>query len=402
MTAHQFVRHWNWRVLAASAVFAWVTVVGTFMGATYAAAIFILAGILLVGGMVRRQWPTIDRRLAALAILMLALCWASSLWSIVPDRTVHGALQVSVIFFGSLVLLGEAGTVTEGVDTIFRVSLAGLTLGAALGLFDFLADFPIMSHVLSPHAPDYAKGTKMDRGLSYLVFLAWPLLAFAWQAGMRVWALGAAAILIAVISVSYGITVQLSLAVGTLALALAIIAPRLVAIGLSLAVSLAALATPIFALGLGERLLPLAARIKPSAVHRLEIWDYMSRRTFEKPLIGWGWWTAHALPIHPDELARYQYVTRDGSPHPHGNWMQLWVETGIVGVAIGLAFALLVIWRAWRLPGLYRPFALACCASVFTISLASFDLASDSWWAALSATALLFTIVPKPATMSGT
>jgi hypothetical protein len=79
----------------------------------------------------------------------------------------------------------------------------------------------------------------------------------------------------------------------------------------------------------------------------------------------------------------------------------LWVETGVFGVAIGLAFVLLVLWRVWKLPRAHRPFALACCASVFIIALASFDLATDSWWAALAATGLLFSILPRPSGASG-
>jgi O-antigen ligase len=199
------------------------------------------------------------------------------------------------------------------------------------------------------------------------------------------------------IAISYDITAKLSVAAGLAALLVALVAPWLVAGALALGAVIAATLTPVIALDFGKSLLPLAARIKPSAVHRLEIWDYMSRRAFERPWTGWGWWTARDLPIRPEELARYKYVTPAGSPHPHGNWVQLWVETGVVGVALGLVFALLVIWRVWRMPKPYRPFGLACATSVFVIALASFDLASDSWWAVLAATATLFAILPKPA-----
>jgi hypothetical protein len=53
------------------------------------------------------------------------------------------------------------------------------------------------------------------------------------------------------------------------------------------------------------------------------------------------------------------------------------------------------------MPRAYRPFALGCCASVFVVALASFDLASDSWWAALAAAGLLFSILPRPAIQAG-
>jgi O-antigen ligase len=386
----------DWRVILAIAAYGWMTVAGTFVGAADAAAAFGLAVLLFLGGTARRNWPELDRQLAAIAILFIALCWASTAWSIAPSHSAHGALQITLVAAGALILLGERKPLAHGATTILLAALTGATIGAALGLVDFHASFPIMRHLLPPNAPEYAMGSKMDRGLSYLVFLAWPLLAFAWRDRSRVWACLLAALVIALVGSSHGVTVQLSLLTGIVAFAIAAVAPRLVALGLALGSVAAAALTPILALDFGARLLPWAQRIKPSAVHRLEIWDYMSRRALERPLTGWGWWTAHMLPIHPDELARYQYVTPNGSPHPHGNWVQLWVETGVFGVALGLAFALLILWRAWRMPSPYRPFALACCASVFIIAMASFDLATDSWWAALAATGLLFALLPVP------
>jgi len=377
-----------------------MAIAGTFIGSGYAAAAFGFGLLLFLGGASRRQWPDFDRPLLAIAILFVALCWASSVWSIAPQHTIHGALQITLIFAGCLLLLGGNRYLRRNAHTILYATVIAAGIGAALALFDFRTDFPIMRHFLPANAFWVAVGAKMDRGLSYLIFLVWPLFAYAWQFRRRAWACGLAALVAALIASSYGITAQLSLATGLVAFAIAIVAPRLVAVGLAAVTCIAAALTPILALDFGARLLPLAARIKNTAVHRLEIWDYMSRRALERPLTGWGWWTAHMLPIRPEELARYQYVTANGSPHPHGNWVQLWVETGIGGVALGLAFVLLILWRAWRLPRPYRPFALACCASVFTIALASFDLATDSWWAALAATGLLFTILPAPTEMA--
>jgi hypothetical protein len=384
-------------VFIAMAAYAWMGSGGTFVGAGDAATAFALGALLFVIGVVKRQWPVPDRGLVAVAILFIALCWVSELWTIAPTRTTRGALQITFVFTGALILLGEAKYLEAGSHYIFRATMAGASLGAVLALIDLLTDFPIMRQLLPHDATEMAAGGKMDRGLIYLVFLAWPLIAYSWQAGFRAWTCLFGALVMAVIALSWGVTAQLSLAVGLIAFALSFISPMLVACALAVGSAIAASLTPILALDFGQSLLPWAARIKPSAVHRLEIWDYMSRRALERPLTGWGWWTAHALPIRPDELARYKYVTPSGSPHPHGNWVQLWVETGVFGVAIGLAFVLLVLWRVWKLPRTHRPFALACCASVFIIALASFDLATDSWWAVLAATGLLFSILPRPA-----
>jgi len=385
------------RLIVAMAALAWLGAGGTFVGAGDAATAFGLAGILVILGLLRRDWPVPDRALVTLAALFVALVWISSFWTVDAGRTTRGALQITAIFVGSLVLLGQAQYLRDGSDWIFRAAMVGAMAGAALAVIDFLSGFPIMRHLV-PHTDNmHAVAVKMDRGLAYLALLAWPLVAYSWTARLKRWTGALVALVIAAVGISYGTTAQLSILVGIVALAIATIAPAVIAMGLAIVSAAAALLTPFLALEFGPSLLPLAARIKPSAVHRLEIWDYMSRRALERPLTGWGWWTAHVLPIRPDELARYHYVTPSGSPHPHGNWVQLWVETGIVGVTLGLAFALLIIWRAWRLPKPIQPFALACCSSVFIIALASFDLATDSWWAILAVIGVLFGIIPRPA-----
>ena len=158
-------------------------------------------------------------------------------------------------------------------------------------------------------------------------------------------------------------------------------------------IAVVALASPWIVRGLDNRALPLVANIKSSVTHQLEIWDYMTARITERPLSGWGWLTANMLPIRPEELARYHWVGANGTPHPHDFWLQLWVETGVLGAILGSSFALLVLWRAWRQPIKIRPFALAAVAATFISSLASFNLATDAWWCAVTATGLLFALM---------
>ena len=380
-------------------VVAWVTVTGPFSGSGYAASFYGLGLVLLALGAAHRQWPRFDLRLGAIALLFLALCWLSISWSIEPQRTLRGAGQLTLIFAGALILLSQRWTLDDGAERIRTTALAGMSVGGALGAFDFLVDHPIMRHFVPPNGVYHAVGAKMDRGLAYAAILSWPILALNWRPGRKKWCVLMLVLVGAMIALSNASTVQLGAAVGLAALGVASVAPGLVAGGLAALSVIAALLTPVLALDFGATLMPLATAIKTSAVHRLEIWDYMSRRAFERPISGWGWWTAEYLPIRPDELARYRYVTAAGTPHPHGNWVQLWVETGIGGVALGLAFALLVLWRAWKMPKASRPFALACCTAVFIDAVASFDLASDSWWAVQAAAALLFSLLPKAASM---
>jgi len=135
----------------------------------------------------------------------------------------------------------------------------------------------------------------------------------------------------------------------------------------------------------------LAKVIKWSGIHRLEIWDYMSARILERPLTGWGLGVAKVVPIHADELATYLYADATGI-YPHNQWIELWLETGLLGIVLALALVLLAL---WRIRGRWGAYGLAAVAAALTASLLNFEITTDSWWAALAAAAVLYRLLPK-------
>jgi hypothetical protein len=56
---------------------------------------------------------------------------------------------------------------------------------------------------------------------------------------------------------------------------------------------------------------------------------------------------------------------------------------------VGLAFVLLVLRRIENMPPRLYPFGCAAFAAAVAVSASSFELTTDSWWAALALTALL-------------
>jgi len=143
-----------------------------------------------------------------------------------------------------------------------------------------------------------------------------------------------------------------------------------------------------------ERRAALARFLKMSGVARLEIWDYMTARVFEHPIRGWGLLNAKYLPIHPDELARYSYTDARGI-YPHNQWLELWVELGALGAALGLVLAVLLLRRVRLLPECLRPFGYAAFASAMTVASVNYEVTTDSWWCALAASAVLFSILGR-------
>jgi O-antigen ligase len=231
-------------------------------------------------------------------------------------------------------------------------------------------------------------GTKYNRGEDYLTLLLWPLLAF-WMLQARYGrALLVAGAVCVAASVGLSTTARVTLPAGFCVLLAAWLAPRFtmrLLIGGSVAMTLS---LPFVLRALAADRWVMWTNLKQSALHRLEIWDYMTARVFERPWFGWGFSTAKRVPIRPAEQRAFVYVDPQGV-YPHNQLLQLWLEMGVAGVAVGLAFVLLVLRRIDRLPPRLYPFGCAAFAAAAAVSASSFELTTDSWWAALALTAVL-------------
>jgi O-antigen ligase len=371
------------------AVFAVLPVVGLAAGPSYAPLLFGLAGIsTLLAGAEYRRWPALDRPVAVLALLFLLVCAAGWLDTFSPSLTRSRLGQMAGISIGCLLLLAlpVAEKATESLaEVLFWAVVAGVVVLGA----DTALGYPLQ-HALGGPAANI--GTKYNRGLIALVILAWPIAAGLVGRGKR----GRARLLIGLVLlaslVGLSATGLAALLAGLLVWLLALRVPRFVGIAMGAGMSALALALPLLLRVASGQREHLASVVKPSGIHRLEIWDYMSARILERPLTGWGLGTAKVVPIHAGELATYLYADATGI-YPHNQWIELWLETGLAGVLVALALVLLVLRRVDNGP--WRAYGLAAIAASLTASLLNFEITTDSWWAGLAAAAVLFRLLPK-------
>ncbi len=370
-----------------SAMLLALPVVGLAVGPLYAALVFGLGGLLaLYTGLKDRCPPAIDRQFAALALVFVALCWASTLWSVVPATTMRAAGQITLILAGALITLSIPPLETGPGRALIRLMPWFIGAGVALLCLDTCLGYRIQGLA-------GLDGNKYSRGIDYLVLITWPVLAYTvaqrnWRATIAV----AALIIIAVV-VGLSTTGAVGLLMGVVLLGLAALLRNATAPCLFTVVAALVAALPFMLRLLSASREELRPYIKPSGLHRLEIWDYTSARILDQPIFGWGLLSAKSVPIRPEELATYRFVDIAGI-YPHNQWLELWLETGAVGATLALIFLGLVLWRVWRkLPAETQPFAYAAIGSALTISWLNFEITTDSWWAALTASALLFKLV---------
>jgi len=368
-------------------VFALLPSAGLVNGALYAPLLFGL-GILVTpaGWAAYGARPRADGALLVLAGLFVALGWASIAWSVAPAESARRALQLSLIAGAALLLLAVRPPEGKTAKKLFPVMLAALAAGALIMMADRALGYKLQ-HLVASKAT-YA-ATKYNRGLDYLSLLAWPMLACGVAARRRGRELALAAILALLLAAAgKSTTAPVAMLVGGAGFALAVLAPRQVTRLAAGTVTLMAITLPVWLRAAAEHRASLAAYIKASGMHRLEIWDYMTARVAERPVLGWGLAAANAVPIRPAELAHYQFVVPQGV-YPHQQWLELWLELGVAGALLALALALLVFSRIDRLPLRIRPFGFAAFAAALAVSLSNFEITTDSWWAALAGTAFL-------------
>jgi O-antigen ligase len=364
------------------AVFALLPTAGLVNGPIYAPLLFGMAVLRLI---IWRQLPRFDPVLTALAAGFALLCWASCLWSIVPGHSVAGAAQTMAVLAGGLILLGGPAPPAR----LPGVMAGAILAGAALMVADRLTGNRFL-HVFTHHVG----ATKYNRGIDYLLILLMPLLGVL--VAERRWRLVALLAFAAACVVAAGknTTAYVSLPMAVLVLALAWRAPRLVPRLIGGGLAFGALLLPLALRALSGVRATFAPHIKESMLRRLEIWDYVSARVTERPLFGWGIWSAKSLPISSEELSHYVREHGQGI-YPHNQWLELWVETGFFGVLFGVGFVLLVLWRVRHLAPPLQPFAFAAVVLALMVSLTSFEVTTDSWWAALAACGFLFAAFDK-------
>ncbi|MBV8165542.1 MAG: O-antigen ligase family protein, partial [Alphaproteobacteria bacterium] len=272
--------------------------------------------------------PPLDLSIALTLLCVIAL--ASVTWAVDPDQSLARALRLIAECVEGVLLLDAVDRLEAAERRRVLIGLAlGLGVTALLGFVDAALGRGLMRWIHGAEAPP----TVGNRGDTVLALMMWPALVGLARRRGGAW-VASAAWAVAALAIALGLaaSAHLALAVASIVFAAAwwrgrglarvafVLAPALV-----LAMPVVPLVTP------PERpLLPLTL-LKPSAIHRLVIWQYTDQRIAEKPLLGWGMDAARAMPGHdvyrslPDATGterRYELMPL----HPHNGALQVWVE----------------------------------------------------------------------------
>jgi O-antigen ligase len=336
------------------------------------------------------------RVLVPLALLWL-WCMGASLWSFRPlSCLVSGLMLGGTIAGGWIAAVALARIDERGRRLLIQSLAAGLAVaGAAMVVCGVIerAHLADIGHVL----------WDMDAATTIVALLVWPVFAWLDHFGRRAAGLVLVLLCLAGVLLSHDLAAKVAFILAILVLGPARLLPKAtfplmaaMAVGLCLAAPWAALSLPAPQVSAGWSWLP------SSAHHRLTIWSFAAHHIADKPLVGWGFDSARAIPGGKTrvpvvrmtgckaedpliEVPGFDHpvpgdcVTWEESLplHPHDAWLQVWLELGAVGallVAWGMAA---VIWSGARMA---RPATAAATLAVGLVVCSVSFGAWQSWW----------------------
>jgi O-antigen ligase len=356
---------------------------GAFVGGSW--ALFGIAGGIIVFALIWRaqgRAPRLDRTLAIFTAVSLGVVALLNLRSSDPPISWHMLWQQSTIMIPLLLWFGpEIPDNVYSAKFFSRVAAAAFAGALALGV-ELTLGAPLLHLVKGASASI----TEYNRGVSYLAVIAIPLIGYLWINGRR----GQAIIFVAVLILPFSLTdsraTKVAFLLGLAVSGAALLLPRVTKWAL-VATLLALLSIPFEITRIFLFHHAWLTHAPPSWIHRVEIWDYMSYRLFERPWLGWGMGTSRLLPYGEPHGASYIYVvTRAG--HPHDAILQLWVELGLPGLALGVVFALLMLHKASCFPRPIVPFAFGAWTAALAISAVAYNFWDDSLFSLFALTAL--------------
>jgi len=331
-------------------------------------------------------WP-VPGHCAVIALAAIVVWSAISLaWTIEPlGSAANGLARLAIMLACGMVVVEIARRLELEERRVFhQLLLAGFALALALVAVERATDFPLRRHLPLRDDNPITLMQSFNRGLTVLALAVFPVALVLWRRSQAL-ALAAWAGTLALLATMHNAAAVTAVAFGGAFAAAAYVSPRVAPIALATALLGATLVAPIAA-----RQIPLPAEfplestaLSGSAHHRLMIWRFTADRIADRPLFGWGFDASRSIPggdaiLGPGEVAL--------PLHPHNAPLQWWLELGLPGALIGVAFLTATV-RAIRRAILGRTESAAAFGLMVSATVMAFVSYGiwQSWWVAIIA-----------------
>jgi O-antigen ligase len=364
-------------------------------------------------GLAARLWGrSLLARVLAVASAYLLI---NASWSTDPTLAYIG---VATFFVASVVLHIVITTVStldrEPVRAMAIGFFAGFVISAFLVSIEVVLKHPLHLQVFAafPALTPQVSGSVVEAGIlkslpshflnrhiAALTFLIWPALLIAGtlasSSRARIVLLTCLVPVIPAVFASDHESSKVALAGGVAAFCVLLLTPRLGKPLLAAAWILACVAVVPLAHIAYDRQLHKADWLQPSAQQRIVIWGVTSAKVAEAPLFGHGLVAARALGRKEKESPKYEagspYMVSTG-PHAHNVYLQVWFDSGLVGIALMVSIGLFALTAISRVARAHQPALYAAFATGALMAASSFSIWTR-WFLASYALAAIFAVL---------
>lgn len=335
----------------------------------------------------RRQisalWTAIKADRLSLTLLLVAviLPLLSALWAIAPEAALKGSLRSLALLGGGIILFAAVRTAPP-LGSRAQATLIGTSLLTLL-VFAVLCTFGVSTQRFFGN--DSSPLSDMSKGIGVATFVLPVVATLALCGAHRRWGWATIGLALVLSVPIHAYSAAQSALLSLVGIGIAAVMPvnkawfwrllRAVVVG-------GVMAAPL----IPEAIFPTANDVsqvnwlaRASAAQRLELWQSISHKIMERPVLGYGYEGTRYTP-HFDTAEIFQ--PGDTYTHPHNMALQFWMEYGVAGALIGAALLWWVLRRIEQVDDIrVRRLYLMTFFGLFSVSLVGWGM-WQGWWIA--------------------
>lgn len=339
-----------------------------------------------------KSFPTFDIKAYSLALVILLLSAISSLWAIDPDFALERTGKIALVLIPGLLLVSALKNISaQHLEKMSTALPAFLIIGAGLCCYELLSD-GYLHHLFrnKEHGIEHFNPSIMNRSvlcISLCFFAALTLMIHAIQSQTDKQKTRSI-ILLSLIILSSGFMLYLTqsqsshlgMIIGGLLFFAFPYRCKTAYIVIALITITLLWATPWLSQWMFKSLPPLIEDYHwfqtGYAMHRMEIWDFISRYALDQPWTGFG--IEATRHIQDFDSARL-YHPDPHILHPHNFSVQFWIEFGVIGVAVLSGFIGTLLWYISKMEPSRARIYLPTFYAVIAVASTGYGI-WQSWW----------------------
>ena len=337
-------------------------------------------------------WPPFHKHSLMIVLGILALGGLSSLWSYDPSVSLERTGKMALAMIPALFLVSVAAALPPAaVQRFLWMIPASIAVLLGFLLVDLASDFSLWRAIKSIPAEQRIRTSDLNRPVVMVALFLFPAAFYVWRVVRAPSKRGAlivffTGLLLTVFALSDSEASVFAFGAGLLALFLFPYRLRVAWYGAAVLFALCVFSAPWAVQWAFEN---HAETVHESAflgqggghgAHRLEIYNFVGKRILKSPFYGYGIEGFRSKTFETDGIYYERGRSESVIHHPHNFALQAWIEFGLIGAVLAVAFACYLLRRIYALGhGLHQRFMMASFVAFFAIAAVTFNV-WHGWW----------------------